>query len=71
MPTPKATVNKERKRRHAPPGDRRQFLATLDAGIIRAVKLAALDDERSASAILEEAVREWLVRRKSALARKL
>jgi hypothetical protein len=34
------------------------------------VKSAALDDERSASAILEEAAREWLVRRKATLARK-
>jgi hypothetical protein len=71
MPTRKAiVVNKGRKRRHALPDDRRQFLATLDAGIIKAVKSAALDDERSASAILEEAARQWLVRRKATLARK-
>jgi len=66
MPIPKV-VNKGRKGRQAPPGDRRQFLATLDASLIKALKSAALYDDRSASDILEEAAREWLERRKAAL----
>jgi hypothetical protein len=70
MPTSKVAVPKGRRGRQAPPGDRRQFLATLDAAVIKALKSAALDDERSASDILEEAAREWLERRKAAQARK-
>jgi hypothetical protein len=45
-------------------GDKRKFLATLDPEVIKAMKLAAIEDETSASEILEEAAVEWLERRK-------
>jgi hypothetical protein len=70
MPTSKESLSASRKGRKVPAGDRRQFLATLDANSIKALKSAVLDDERSASDILEEAAREWLERRKVTRARK-
>ncbi|MBN8978631.1 MAG: ribbon-helix-helix protein, CopG family [Rhizobiales bacterium] len=42
---------------------KRQFLATMDADVIKAVKLAAIENEISASEILEDAARQWLDRR--------
>jgi hypothetical protein len=45
-------------------GDRRQFLTTMSADVIKAVKQAAIEDDRNAWQIMEEAAREWLDRRK-------
>lgn len=56
--------------RKLPVGDRRQFLTTMSADVIRAVKQAALDDNRNAWEIMEEAAQQWLDRRKSGRARK-
>jgi len=53
-----------RKGRKPAEGDKRQFLATLDPELIKAIKLAAIEDETSASEIVEEATRQWLSRRK-------
>jgi hypothetical protein len=51
-------------RKPAPGGDKkRQFLATMDPDLIKFIKLAAIEDEKSASEILEEAARQWLERR--------
>jgi hypothetical protein len=44
-------------------GEKRQFLTTMDPQVIKAVKLAAIEGETSASAILESAAKEWLERR--------
>jgi len=52
--------------RKQPVGDRRQFLTTMSADVIRAVKLAALEDDLNAWQIMEEAAKEWLARRKKA-----
>jgi uncharacterized protein (DUF2235 family) len=52
------------------PGDRRQFLTTMSADVIKAVKLAALEDGTNAWEIMEEAAKEWLARRKSKLKKK-
>jgi hypothetical protein len=53
-------------RKPAPVGDKkRQFLATMDPDLIKSIKLAAIEDETSASEILEEAARLWLARRKN------
>jgi hypothetical protein len=41
---------------------RRSFLAYLDADLIKELKKAALDDERNAYEIVEEAVGDWLAR---------
>jgi hypothetical protein len=39
---------------------RKPFLAYLDADLIKNLKKAALDDERNAYEIVEEAVSDWL-----------
>jgi len=54
-----------RKARKQPVGDRRQFLTTMSADVIKAVKQAALDDDVNAWEIMEEAAVQWLERRKS------
>jgi hypothetical protein len=47
------------------PGDKRQFLVSMDAAVIRAIKTAAIDGETTASLIMEEAATQWLARRKA------
>ncbi len=46
------------------PAGKKQVLVIMDAEIIRQVKIAAAEDERKMSHAVEEAVREWLDRRK-------
>jgi hypothetical protein len=50
--------------RKKPVGDRRQFLTTMSADVIKAVKQAAIEDDSNAWEIMEEAARDWLDRRK-------
>jgi hypothetical protein len=50
----------------SPIGDRVQFLTMMSPDVIVAVKQAAIEDERAAWAVMEEAAREWLERRKKA-----
>jgi len=40
--------------------DKRQFLTTMDPDVIRSIKQAALDLDRTASDIMEEAGKQWL-----------
>jgi hypothetical protein len=42
---------------------RKPFLAYLEPELIKNLKKAALDDERNAYEIVEEAVGDWLARR--------
>jgi hypothetical protein len=56
--------------RKLPVGNRVQFLTTMSADVIRAVKQAALDDNRNAWEIMEEAAQHWLDRRKSGRGKK-
>jgi len=65
MKKPKKPKKPKRKGRKPPEGDKRQFLTTMDPEVIKAVKLAAIEDETSASLILEKAAKEFLERRKS------
>jgi hypothetical protein len=53
-----------RRGRKPPPGDKRQFLTTMDPDVIRAIKRAALDVDRTASDLMEEAAKQWLERHK-------
>jgi hypothetical protein len=46
-------------------GDRRQFLTMMSPEIIKLIKLAALESDRAAWDIMEEAAVQWLERRKS------
>jgi hypothetical protein len=43
---------------------KRNFFATMSAEVIKAIKRAALEDDTTASEILEEAANQWLDRRK-------
>jgi hypothetical protein len=51
--------------RRSPLGDRRQFLTMMNPEVIRSIKVAAIEDDRAAWDIMEEAARQWLERRKS------
>jgi hypothetical protein len=62
MPAKKPPTSGPRK---LPVGNRVQFLTTMSADVIRAVKQAALDDNRNAWEIMEEAAQQWLERRKT------
>jgi hypothetical protein len=42
---------------------RRTLLVYMDAGLIKELKKAALDDDANAYEIVEEATRQWLARR--------
>jgi hypothetical protein len=46
------------------PAAKRNFFATMSAEVIKAIKQAALEDDTTASEILEEAANQWLDRRK-------
>lgn len=60
MAESKKTVQRGRK---PPEGLKRQFLTHLDPDVIKAVKQAALDDDTTASKIIETAAKEFLKRR--------
>jgi Ribbon-helix-helix protein, copG family len=53
-----------RRGRKPPQGDKRQFLTTMDPDVIRAIKQRALDLDRTASDVMEQAAKEWLERHK-------
>ena len=57
---PKAPVSKAPRPR---PDGRRTLLVYLDGDLIKNLKKVALDDERNAYEIVEEAVVDWLARR--------
>ena len=54
-----------RKGRKPAEGDKRQFLLTMDPEVIKSIKLAAIEDDSSASEAMEEAAKQWLERRAS------
>ena len=47
------------------PKGKKQMLVLLDQDVIKSVKMAALEDDIPMSHAVEEAVREWLGKRKS------
>jgi hypothetical protein len=59
-------VEKKKPKRgiRSPLGDRRQFLTMMSPDVIKAVKQAALDDDRAAWDIMEEAAKQWLEQRR-------
>ena len=50
-------------RPRAPKG-KKQMLVILDQDVIKSVKMAALEDDKAMSHVVEEAIREWLGKRK-------
>ncbi|MET4479146.1 hypothetical protein [Bradyrhizobium sp. F1.13.3] len=65
-------IDRKKPGRKPPPGaeNRRQFLAVMDADVIKAIKVAAAEEDKTASELLEQAARELLQRRKPARVRK-
>lgn len=49
-----------------PIGDRIQFLTMMSPDTIRSIKNAALEEDRAAWAVMEEAATEWLERHRKA-----
>ena len=62
MTEPKKTRLKGRKPAE---GNKRQFLVTMGPETIKAIKTAAIEDDTTASELMEEAAVQWLERRKS------
>jgi hypothetical protein len=48
-----------------PRGDKRQFLVTMGPEVIKAIKTAAIADDKTASELMEEAAKDWRERRGS------
>ncbi|OKO91795.1 hypothetical protein AC629_01865 [Bradyrhizobium sp. NAS80.1] len=44
---------------------KRNFFASMSGEVIKSLKLAAVEDDTTASEILEQAARDWLERRKA------
>jgi hypothetical protein len=57
-------VEKKKRGIRSPLGERRQFLTMMSPDVIKAVKQAALEDDRAAWMILEEAAKQWLEQRR-------
>lgn len=55
-------------RARAPVG-KKQVLVIMDAEVIKQTKLAAVEDDKKMSHVIEEAVREWLAQRKARMSR--
>jgi hypothetical protein len=51
-------------RPRAPKG-KKQMLVIMDQALIKELKMAALDDDKKMSHAVEDAVREWLAKRKT------
>ena len=47
------------------PGPTRNFFAKLSSDVVKAMKVTAIDEDTTASAVLEVAAIEWLERRKA------
>jgi hypothetical protein len=45
--------------------DKRNFFATMSSSVIASIKKAAIDEDRTASKVLEEAATEWLAKRRN------
>lgn len=59
MADEKPTAKRGRK---PPDGEKKQFLTSMDPDVIRRIKAAAALRDKTASHVLEEAAKEWLLR---------
>lgn len=62
MAEKKAAAKRGRK---PPEGEKKQFLSSMDPDVIRAIKVAAAEMDRTASQVLEIAAKEWLERHRA------
>jgi hypothetical protein len=60
-----AKVKKAGREAKRPSADKRNFFATMSADVIKSLKQAALEDDITASEILEEAAKDWLDSRRT------
>ncbi|MCS3445937.1 MULTISPECIES: hypothetical protein [Bradyrhizobium] len=51
--------------RKPPDGEKKQFLSSMDPDVIRSIKVAAAELDRTASQVLETAAKEWLERHRA------
>jgi len=54
-----------RRGRKPPDGTKKQFLTSIDPDVIRAIKVAALATDKTASEVMEEAAKDWLERHRA------
>jgi hypothetical protein len=47
------------------PSGKKPLMVIVDEGLIKAAKIAAIEDGRKVSGIVEELLREWLAKRKT------
>lgn len=66
-----AAARKKAKENKGHSAKTQNFFATLSAEVIKAVKRAALDEDRTASEIFDEAAREWFDRSRKRIGSKL
>ena len=62
---PRSSKKEQPTGRARAPAGKKQVLVLMDAEVIKQTKLAAVEDDRKMSHIVEEAVRDWLTRRKN------
>lgn len=62
MAEKKAAAKRGRK---PPDGEKKQFLSSMDPDVIRAIKVAAAELDKTASQVLETAAKEWLERHRA------
>jgi hypothetical protein len=67
---PSQPKKKPVKARARAPAGKRQVLIIMDEEVIKSVKVAAVEDDIKMSHAVEEAVRDWLDKRKRAKASK-
>jgi hypothetical protein len=60
-----ARNRKERNVRQPSPQEKHEFLVILDSGLIKEMKLAAIERDVTASSVVEQAVKQWLKRMRS------
>lgn len=51
--------------RKPPDGEKKQFLSSMDPDVIRSIKVAAAELDKTASQVLETAAKEWLERHRA------
>jgi hypothetical protein len=60
-----AQAKKAGRESKGPSAEKRNFFATMSTDVIKSLKQAALEDDTTASEILEQAARDWLEKRKA------
>jgi hypothetical protein len=64
---PKKTVSEPPKRRSGPraPAGKKPLMVIVDEDVIKAAKIAAIEDDRKVSGIVEDLLQTWLAGRRA------